>query len=64
MRVRVGVAKNPNTPEDILRALSKKDGHDNVREAAAQNPNAPEDILRTLSEDENEGVRGAVGQNL
>ena len=38
--VRACVAKNPNTPPEIL-AMLAKDGNEYVRYFAAQNPNRP-----------------------
>ena len=46
----IKLAKNPNTPEDILIKLSE-DKAWKVRAAVAENPSNPEDILIKLSKD-------------
>jgi len=67
-RVRRAVARNPNTPPEVLRLLGNEATESTwrVREAVASNPNTPPDVLRILGNKatESEGnVRKAVAQN-
>ncbi len=66
--VRYWVAKNPNTPLDVLRTLGNKftESKCKVREAVAENPHTPPDVLRLLGNEETEDdadVRQAVARN-
>ncbi len=56
------VARNKNTPEDILRILAKNKNI-NIRSFVATNENTPEDILRILAKDEDSYVRASVAKN-
>jgi len=56
------LAKNPNTPEDVLRELAK-DKDPWIRVQVAKNPSTPLDILRELAKEDNWYVRAAVAQN-
>ena len=47
-KAKIQQAKNPNTPADVLVALSK-DEDEWVREEVARNPNTPADVLVALS---------------
>ena len=60
--VRYEVAKNPNTPIDILTKLAEDENSD-VRWGAIRNPNTPADILRELAEDKEWYVRYEVTRN-
>ncbi|MEN8217500.1 MAG: hypothetical protein ABFS56_14250 [Pseudomonadota bacterium] len=51
-KARIGVAKNPATPSDILARLSL-DIDEAVRVAVANNTNTPQDILLRLAAEEN-----------
>jgi len=48
--VRASVARNPNTPPDVLRTLGNEETESewDVRYAVAENPSTPEDTLRLL----------------
>jgi hypothetical protein len=59
--VRINVADNENTPEDVLRELATDDW---VDFAVARNPNTPIDVLETLMESEDSSVRRSVAENL
>lgn len=56
--MRIAVAKNKNTPVDILRCLGDKNTETSwrVRREIASNPSTPEDLLRALGNPENEPV--------
>ena len=61
--VRTDVARNPNTPVNVLEKLSEdKDWY--VRTNVARNPNTPVNILEKLSEDKDNYVRAEVARNL
>jgi hypothetical protein len=60
--VRLAVARNPNSPADLLDRLSK-DPDSKVRREVAWNPNCPADLLDRLSKDEYWGIRIAVAEN-
>ncbi len=60
--VRVSVARNPNTPADVLTELAK-DSHSVVRKNAAGNPNMPADVLTELAKDSYCDVRISVAGN-
>ena len=59
---KVELAKDPNTPKEVLKNLSKDEDLD-IRESVAKNPNTPIDILTTLSKDKNWYVRKCVALN-
>ena len=61
-KVRYEVAKNPNTPIDILTKLAEDENSD-VRWEVVHNPNTPADILRELAEDKEWYVRYEVARN-
>ena len=54
--MKINLAKNPNTPKEVLTILST-DKYWNVRYLVAKNPNTPIEVLKILSKDENSGVR-------
>ena len=56
------LAKNPNTPVDILTTLAGDEDF-NVRRGAAKNPNTPVDILTRLAKDDHDYVRWGVAEN-
>ena len=56
------LAKNTDTPRDILRELAKDD-FNWIRDSVASNPNTPEDTLRVLANDEDHQVRGMIAMN-
>lgn len=60
--VRVGVARNPAAPVELLLNLAQ-DGDDNVRAATASNPHLPGSELARLAEDPQPWVRWAVAAN-
>ena len=60
--IRGAVAKNPNTPREVLTALSG-DSWEYVRSFVARNPNTPREVLTALSGDANEYVRSFVAGN-
>jgi hypothetical protein len=60
--VRVSVARNPNTPADVLTELAK-DSHSVVRKNAAGNPNIPADVLTELAKDSDCIVRRYAAGN-
>lgn len=60
--VRVSVARNPNTPVDVLIEL-EKDSDWVVRRYAACNPNMPVDVLAELAKDSHWVVRRYAAGN-
>ena len=56
------VAKNPNTPIEILKDLATDDDY-YVRWEVAENPNTPVETLKVLATDKNGGVRWGVAYN-
>ena len=60
--VRAKVAKNPNTPADVLTELAK-DSDWEVRAKVAENPNTPADVLMKLAESGNSVVRKNAAKN-
>lgn len=60
--VRMAVASNINTPEDVLGELSK-DGDSGVRQSVARNPSTPVEVIEALANDESPAVRGEVMRN-
>lgn len=54
--VRRRVARNPNTPVDVLTELAK-DSHWAVRVSVACNPNTPAEVLAKLAKDSDFDVR-------
>lgn len=54
--VRVSVARNPNTPLEVLIELAK-DSHWAVRVSVACNPNTPAEVLAKLAKDSDFDVR-------
>jgi len=64
LQVRMAVALNPNTPEDVLRKLAKsKEFGIFVWKAVAENPNTPVDVLILLAQNEDWRVREEVAWN-
>ena len=59
---RKDLARNPNTPPEILTILAR-DENLNVRWRVARNPNTPPEILTILAQDKDEYVRWNVAQN-
>ncbi len=59
---RIAVAKNENTPEDVLRILAKDRAWD-VRGAIADNENTSEGVLRILAKDKNTDVCASTAIN-
>ena len=41
----IGIAKNPNTPPDILRKILERGNNDYISRSAAENTNCPPDAL-------------------
>ena len=60
-RIRQAVARNPNTSEAVLHALSQ-DSDADVRSGVASNPATPQGILEQLSLDQHHEVRKSVAQ--
>ncbi|NLZ74066.1 MAG: HEAT repeat domain-containing protein, partial [Bacteroidales bacterium] len=60
--VRIGVAKNPNTPVESLEELAKDQDYW-VRNGIAENPNTPVELLEQLGKDEEKFVRSGVAKN-
>jgi hypothetical protein len=56
------LAKDPNTPVEVLRVLST-DKNSWVRCNVAENPNTPVEVLRVLSTDKDFSVRYNVVRN-
>ena len=48
--VRIFVASNPNTPEEVLIRLYEEDLYDEAREAVEHNPNIPDKIFERLDD--------------
>lgn len=61
-RVRVLVAKHPNTAPETLERLAR-DRRFEVREAVARSPSTPADLLQRLAKDANRALRRAVAKN-
>lgn len=61
-RVRMRVASNPQTPENVLLALAE-DEYAQVRTEVARNPITPTDLLDALAQDPGDVVRVAVATN-
>jgi hypothetical protein len=59
---RIKVAKNPDTPLEILLQLAK-DEDPSIRARVAENPNTPPEILARLAEDEDASIRIAVAKH-
>ena len=59
---KIKLAKNPNTPTEILKVLAT-DKNVVVRYGVAQNPNTPVETLKVLATDEYYGVRYGVAEN-
>ncbi|MEM8777798.1 MAG: HEAT repeat domain-containing protein, partial [Cyanobacteria bacterium P01_G01_bin.49] len=55
------VAKNPNTPPEILLQIMSQPG--TGRQAVSRNPNAPHSALEELAKDENRTTRNWVAEN-
>ena len=62
LEVRRNVARNPNTPADVLTELAK-DSDCDVRRYAAGNPNTPVDVLTELAKDSYWCVRSYAARN-
>jgi len=62
LQERKDLARNPNTPPEILTILAR-DENLNVRWRVARNPNTPPEILTILAQDKDEYVRWNVAQN-
>jgi hypothetical protein len=60
--IRGAVAKNPNTPREVLTALSG-DSWDYVRSFVARNPNTPPEVLIALAGHKDEYVLRGVAEN-
>ena len=60
--VRVSVARNPNTPVDVLMELAK-DSDIVVRRSVACNPNTPVEVLTKLTKDSDFDVRRYAAGN-
>ncbi len=58
----IALAKNPNTPSEILSTLAESDDT-NVREAVARHPATPPEALGRLAENRLRDVRALVGAN-
>lgn len=62
------IARNPNTPVEILEELSRDtyglDGGEETRACVARNPNTPYDILVKLSQDDDRCVRANAEKSL
>jgi len=56
------LAKNPTTPEDVLRELAKDD-YWGIRAEVAHHPSTPVDLLRDLAKDKEGRVRWYVANN-
>lgn len=56
------IAKDINTPEDVLAILAKNDDSE-VRWSVAENLSTPQEVLKFLSTDRNENVRWIVSEN-
>jgi hypothetical protein len=61
-RIRCEVAKNPNTPVEVLKELAKDEDY-RVRQEVARNPNTPAEVLKELAKDINYKVRREVARN-
>ena len=59
MKLKLELAKNPNTPEKILAELAK-DSCEAIRRAVAENPNTPIAVLIEMAKDYDETVREIV----
>lgn len=57
-----GLARNPNTPVELLEVLATDRSQD-VRYWVAQNPSTPVELLKILATDESSNVRYAVARN-
>jgi len=62
-REKFKLAKNTNTPEDVLRELAKDPAWP-IREQVAENPSTPDDVLRDLAKDRDMNVRAKVALNI
>jgi 3-methyladenine DNA glycosylase AlkC len=60
--VKCSVAKNPNTPIEVLELLTK-DKNMYVKCSVAKNPNTPIEVLKLLAKDKNGHVRCTVAKN-
>jgi hypothetical protein len=60
---KIELAKDPNTPVDVLEILAKNEEYWSVRRYVAWNPNTPVELLAELATDENEYVRRGVANN-
>lgn len=61
-KVRFGLALNPNTPHDLIRALAA-DRSAQVRAVVPQTPNHPEDVYELLSHDRSVVVREFLAES-
>lgn len=59
---KIKLARNPNTPPEVLKVLAN-DVYSRVRYEVAQNPNTPQETLKVLATDEYSSVRCEVAQN-
>lgn len=59
---RQSVAKNPNTPKEVLEKLAD-DKSEVVRYAVAKNPSTPKEVLEKLTNDDDWNVRDLVARN-
>jgi hypothetical protein len=60
--VRLGIARNPSCPSDILSTLAVAPDWA-VMSCVAQNPNTPPDLLAELAKSDSWGVRSSVAEN-
>jgi hypothetical protein len=59
---KIKLARNPNTPPEVLKVLAN-DVYSRVRYEVAQNPNTPQETLKVLATDEYSSVRWGVARN-
>ena len=59
---KIQLAKNPNTPVEVLAALAKDEDY-YVRYGVARNPNSPVGVLAELAKDEYSYIRYWVADN-
>ena len=59
--IKVGVARNPNTPPDVLKKLAANDSVD-IKRSVVSNQNCPQDLLGVLAKDENAAVREPIAE--
>lgn len=62
-KIRMRVAENPSTPQDVLRNLAHDPNHD-VRVAVASNTSCEEAVIGRLARDSDVVVRHGLAQNI